>query len=487
MHKSKLVLLLKSFLPEENVRFYEFLSSPYFNKNKTLIKFFEVLGKHYPDFDSEKILKKNIYLKLFPGKEFNEQVLKNLTSELFRLCKDFLQIEFYEKDKNEKHLNLLKQLTLRKADPVYFTELKNFEKQLNEYSELSEKNFYYLFQLEELKISFHLERNEQPKVIEKVMTSGEFLLIYFHLHLTKTISNLNVNRQTYKVDYKTNLPGELFNNINYENIIKYMKDKEIRFSEIFEMYYLRVICNSEISDEKNYFKFKELVIKNLYLLDRVETYGLFNALETYNMRKLISGNEFFMKELHDIYKTEIRNGFYKFSDTSPVTLMKFRNTFNSAVRSGEYEWAEKFISDFQNDVIEPDRKNLIKISQAQISFEKGEIENALSLIADLNPEHLYLKIDIRNLTLMSYYELNYFDSAMSVIDSFRHFISSSKTLSDSFKESNLRFANSLNSLILLNEKDQKEKLADLKIDLIPFKGERRINWLIEKIDEIVKN
>ena len=485
MHKSKLILLLKTFSGEENIRFHDFLSSIYFNKNKTLIKFFEILRKEYPHFDSDKILKKNVYLKLFPENEFNEQVLKNLISDLLKLCREFLEIEIYEKDKNEKQLNLLKQLTGRNADPVYFTELKNFEKQLNELSELSEKSFYYLYQLEELKISFHLERNEQPKVIEKVMKSGEFLLLYFHLHLTKIISNLNVNKHTYKVDYKTNLPGEFFDNINFEKVIKYMKEKDISYSEIVEMYYLRVICNSQQFNEKNYFKFKELVIKNLNLLDRVETYGLFNALETFNMKYYSTSNEFFMNELLDIYKTEIENGFYKFSDTSPVTLMKFRNTFNSAVRSGEFEWAENFLDDFQNDVIESDRNNLIKISHAQINFETGDFEKSLELISEINPDHLYLKIDIRNLTLMSYYELNYLDSAISAIDSFKHFISSNKSLSDHFKESNIRFANSLNSLILFKEKDQKEKLADLKIDLIPFKGERRINWLMEKIDEVI--
>jgi HKD family nuclease len=160
LNKSRLVLTLKSFTPEELKRLGEFLNSPYFNKSKTLVKFYSELKKFYPGFPEEKISREILYRKLFKDKEYNEQVMKNLISDLNKLCRDFLTVEITRADSFENRLNFLRQMILRKTDPVFFSELKNFENELKKTSEISERNFYYLYQLEEAKISFHLERNQ---------------------------------------------------------------------------------------------------------------------------------------------------------------------------------------------------------------------------------------------------------------------------------------------------------------------------------------
>lgn len=483
MRKSKVILLLKTFSGEETKKFEDILKSPYFNKNKTLIRFYSELRKYYPAFPEDKILKENIYLKIFPGKKFNEQVIKNLYSDLFRLIKVFFELELIGTDKYERKINLLKQLVRRKADQVFLSELKDFENELNVQSDISERKFHYLFLLEELKIAYHLERNEQPKVFDMVMRSGGHLILYFHLHFIKTISNLNVNKQTFSISYDINLPQEYFNNTSYENIIKYMMDNEINYSGIFEMYYLRVKCNTPPFEEDHYFKFKELLLNNLKSLDKTETYGLFIALEAYCLRQLTKGNLKFSNELFDLFRIEIEKKFYKFSESSPVTFMKFRNTYLTALRLHEFDWFENFINDFKNDLIESDRDMVLKIAYAYYSFEKSEFEKTLQLLADLNPPQLFLKLDVKNLTLMSHYELNYMDSVLSQIDSYKHFLTGNNSLFESMRESNSRFLNSLNSLILIKEKGQKDNLRGLRENLKPFIGERRIVWLIEKIEE----
>ena len=484
MNKGKLIILLRSFSKEELKKFKDFLLSPYFNKNKTLIKYFTELIKDHPQF--EKADKEKIYTKLFKGKNYNEQVMKNLTSDLKKLCMDFLIIEIGKNDKYENKLNLLRQMILRKADPVFYSELKIFEAELKQVSELSEKNFYFLYQLEDAKISFHLERNEQPLVFDKFLKSGEYLILFFLLNLTKTISNLNVNRQSFNVKHNVNLVQEFFENTNVENIIEYMKSNAIEFSETAELYYYRIICNTPPYDEKNYFKFKDLVLRNINSLNRVEVYGLFNALETFCLIKINSGASDFNRELFEIFKLEIEKDFYKYSETSPLTFMKFRNTYLTAFTLNEYEWIENFIKDYGKEIIESDRENAIRIANAQLEFERGNYEKVLESVAGINADHAYSKIDIRNLTVMSYYELNHIESALSMIDSYRHFINNSSNLSEIFRESHLRFVNSLNSLIIFKGKGQSEKLLELKDKLLPFRNDRRVRWLMEKIDGVEK-
>lgn len=485
MHKSKLLTLLKSFSHLEIRKFHEYISSPYFNRNKTLIKFFNVLKKMYPEFSQEKISKDKIYNTLFPGKKFNEQVMKNLITDLNRHCRDFLEIELYGHDKFERKINLLKQLIDKKNDTAFLAELKILESDLSKQSELSEKNFYYMYLLEDLKISYHLIRNEQPLVFEKVLKSGEFLILFFHLHLSKTLYNLNVNRQSFNVSYKSNLPEMYFENTNYENIINYMKQKGIDFSELIELYYYRIICNTGLTNENIYYKYKELLLKNTGKLKQDEIYGLFIAAEAFCLNKINGGSFEFIRELFEVYNIEIKNGVYKFSQSSPVTFMKFRNTYLTALRLKKFEWTEEFIRKFKDDIIESDRDTVLKIALAQISFEKGNFEKVLDTLSGLKPELLYHKLDIRNLILMCHYENGYYDSVISLIDSFRHFLSGNASLSEAFRENNLRFINALNSFILMKEKNQKDRIEELKLSIMPYKHERRIEWLLEKINKFL--
>lgn len=484
MHKSKLISLIGTFSKDELKRFQDFVNSPYFNKNKTIIRFFNELINHYPDFNSERLSKEKIYARLFPAGKYNEQVIKNLISELLKLANEFLSAELNSLNRFENKMNLLKQLMSRKADAMYNNELKSFENELNDISELSERNFYYLFLLEELKISFHLMRNEQPLVFEKVLNAGEFLIMFFHLHLTKTLFNLNVNRQSFQVAYKTNLPEIFYENIAYENILKYMKDNNMKFSEILELYHYRVICNTKDTEDTVYRNFKDLLLKNINSLRRDEIYGLFIALETYCLGKINSGEGNFIEELFDIYNTEIQNDVYKFSEDSPVTFMKFRNTYLTSLKLKKLDWTENFIEKFKSDIIESDRNSVVKIANAQVLFEKGDYDKVLEMLSNLKPELLYHKIDIRNLILMSYFEKGFYDSVMTLIDSFRHFLSSNKSLSENFKTNNLRFINSLSSFILMKEKNQTDKLDELIHKLFPFQNDRRIEWLIQKINSI---
>ena len=87
MNKSKSVQLLSAFSKDELSRSDDFLKSPYFNKNNRVIRLYKELAKDHPEFNSRNIQKEKLYKELFPGKEYNDQIMKNLNSEFLRLRK----------------------------------------------------------------------------------------------------------------------------------------------------------------------------------------------------------------------------------------------------------------------------------------------------------------------------------------------------------------------------------------------------------------
>ena len=89
MLKSKTLDILGALSPDEVKEFRIFLTSPYYNTNKTVLKFFDILIKFYPDFNQSSLTKENIYAKLHPGSKYKDEVIRNLLSRCFCLEKIF--------------------------------------------------------------------------------------------------------------------------------------------------------------------------------------------------------------------------------------------------------------------------------------------------------------------------------------------------------------------------------------------------------------
>ena len=67
MENFKIIQVLRSFNRKDVKRFGEFVASPYFNKNKSVKKLFDVFEKYHPDFDNRNFTLENVYKKVFQG------------------------------------------------------------------------------------------------------------------------------------------------------------------------------------------------------------------------------------------------------------------------------------------------------------------------------------------------------------------------------------------------------------------------------------
>jgi len=72
MQNSKLITLLKALSPEEFRQFYRYIRTPFFTKSADLLKLYEAIRKHYPDFNSPKLEKERLFKHLYPKETFND-------------------------------------------------------------------------------------------------------------------------------------------------------------------------------------------------------------------------------------------------------------------------------------------------------------------------------------------------------------------------------------------------------------------------------
>ncbi|MBK9225469.1 MAG: hypothetical protein IPL67_00005, partial [Ignavibacteria bacterium] len=148
MKKLLLIQILRTFTKDEINKFDEFLRSPFYNKKPNAIKFFSVLRKHAPDYSDENIGKESIWKQLYPGKNFNGGVLKNLILDLTKLSEKFIEVMQMENSFPENKFLYLDALSKRKIHNKFFLEYESLLKKLEK------SRFYqnYYSDIQKLKI-----------------------------------------------------------------------------------------------------------------------------------------------------------------------------------------------------------------------------------------------------------------------------------------------------------------------------------------------
>ena len=122
-------------------------------------------------------------------------------------------------------------------------------------------------------------------------------------------------------------------------------------------------------------------------------------------------------------------------------------------------------------------------TQPNIYFEKKEFDKALIEVIRVNYNYFVFKFDVRILTLKIYYELNSFEPALSLIDSFSHFLINNKS-AESYRESFLAFLKFVREMVRLKSGSDKKEAAEIKKEILNTKTVLSRNWLLEKAEEL---
>ena len=90
MKNTILLALLGTFEEKELDHLEKSIASSIYLKNRSLRNFFSLLRQFYPDFDDPKLADESLYGSIYPGKEFDETLLNEQTSLLFKITQEYL-------------------------------------------------------------------------------------------------------------------------------------------------------------------------------------------------------------------------------------------------------------------------------------------------------------------------------------------------------------------------------------------------------------
>lgn len=475
MQNSKLIQLLRSLETSEFREFKDYIHSPIFNKNKKIINFFEALKKYYPEFEHKDLTNEIFFKSVFPGEEYDYFKLKNLASDVFGLGKEFLTFISYRDRSNTKDKYLLEQLRDRNLGNIFEQTHKVFKKKLDQIKVKDENYFQKNLDLTEEMLFYKIPIEPDSRFDyfqDELDLYIKFTLIKLMRYYNIMLHEKNQNSFTYKMGF-------------YEEVMAYMKNNNVNNPTI-QIYYNLILLGNE-KKSKYFFELKRLSSKYINELNTEDKFTVYLHLASYCAYNYnIMGKPDFMKEHFLLSKENLKNNTMQLGK---LIYPDFLNHVKIAVRVNEFEWAENYIKDHEDQLTE-EKENTLNFSYGYISYKNGDLDKALELFSKTNFSIYIIKIQVKIILLQINYEKGFNEQVISMIDAFRHYLSREKLILEDYKEFYNDFLKIINELVKLRSGSN---INDLEINLLKIKKaieNIKYNqfgikiWLREKADEI---
>jgi hypothetical protein len=323
---------------------------------------------------------------------------------------------------------------------------------------------------------------------EKLINGLVSFLNYFVLESIKHNDNLLNYSRTYNIKENINKVNQFIEVLNFENMIRYLKDNSSDEFQIVELYYNLLKAFANFEEEKYYFNFKDSLFKCSEHLGLNDNNFLHSRLINYCVIKINLGiNSHFdlNEEIFELYQIYVKNEFYKTISNNNLPFDVYRNVLLNCITTKKLKEMEEFIKVYSEKLLPKHMDSIVNYSYALLYFEKKQFNKAMTCLNKIKFDQFVLKIDMKNLQLKLAYELEHFESVVSMIDSYKHFLKNNTLLSVTRKVMHNNFLNYVSKLVQYQFGSSKVNIPYIFNQLEKSKEVFDKGWLGEKIKLIL--
>lgn len=459
--------------------FNEYVHSPFFNKNTGVVKLFEYVRKHYPNFKEEKILKKEVYQQIFPGTAYNDGHIRILMFALTNLATDFLTYLEFKSDRIFESNMTLKALNSRGLYKQFEKMKRQVSSALNKVSVKNDKYYFnrYQFEVEDLHVlhKTHFDRIEKflhNKGVNNIIFSlSSYYVIWmfrFYLYVLNVRGLYNIQIQISQMD----------------TLLENIKADDYKESPLIPLLYNAIMLHLDEENEIYFNEIKHELFKNFEKLSVTDSLEILINMENYCKRRIRAGKLNYRRELFDLFKFEIAHKTYMAE--GGMTEKMYIGAVETALELNENLWTKKFIHDFKKDLPDHVREDSYKYTMAMYEFSVENFDTAVQLLSKTKYGEVFNKFGIKTLLIACYYELGRFDQMEAVIDSCRHLISSDKYILGERKKFYSNFLKIAKRMIKLKTAFRPVLINEIR-KLLKTSGFVVYSpWIVKKLDEAEK-
>lgn len=464
MTKNKAYQVIAAFNSAEMKAFELFLLSPYYNSNKSMVKLLDIMKKHLHKGDEKKISEEEVFKKIYPGKDYNYGIMKNLLSGLFGLCEKFLAVHPIDGDTTAEFEDSLKRL-------------KNYNKHsleklfLAEYKKLSDKMEYSVLSTE-----YYRNRNRLLETLHKHYTikskySGASVTLYpmsiFSMcdiiaTVKKDIAGMEYLQNQLNHNPEVNVTEAFYRNFDFESFLKEIKGLDEEHYNYISLQIRLMKLYKEHANYENYSVLKEIIFSGIAKYSNSEKWFLTSALFDFVLSNYVkSSTEENLRELAEIRKTQLANVKFNTEGLAPLQAGVFRNIIEIFVIMGDLKFAGEVLDKHLGDIEESKRKSSYAYSMALIEEARGNNEKVLEYIRDVEFSDYQAKYSVKMVALVAFYNLGYVEQGLSAIDSMKHFMKDTNEFTEQVKVHLTSRVTVLEKLFKIKANPEKYSLKDI--------------------------
>jgi hypothetical protein len=468
MANLKLLELLAKLDSREVRRFRDFASSTYFNKREDTACFAQAVCDLHPRFDEKQTEKQALYRKAFPDQAFDAKHLGYLMSWTQQLLEEFLAVESFRAKPLQNRLLVLERLRSWDLDKHYASVLRDIEK-------IQKKNPYRdadyqrsSFELESIKNSYF---DAQKKHIhdDSLIRALEHLDSFYFIEKLRYSCEILNRRQWVKADYE--IPF-------LDNILDFLDNSQAEDNPVASVY-LAVIRTLQDASDDHFQILKEKISESQSLLPRKEKKDVHSYAINFCISRINGGDLNYLNELFELFKSLIELDLL-LDESGALSPWTFKNIVSIACRVEEYNWADSFINQHLDAIPKDFRENARVYNHAYLAFSAGRLDEALSLLQQVEFSDIYYGLDARTILLKLYFMKEELDALDSLMHSFRIWINRNKQISSKLAKPYLNLIASIKELSRIGM--QKEKLLQFQQKIRALDSIADLKWLEKQLE-----
>lgn len=488
MQNSKLITLLRTLDKDEIKELEKLVESPYFSRGRDCAHLLKALKYFYPSFESPELTPAVLFKKMYPGKKYEEaksdSLISTLSTELYKLCKDYLIQAELNGDNFQKDNLLLRQFRKRNLNKEYTKEYEKLCSGIENSSGDSGSIFLNKYLLNLVHGDYTRSTGNIKGLLDSLIAGSEGLTALALIRSFITAGSKH-NAQTYNIHIGYSFTDTFLNSLRLEELLENMKMNNDPFYPYVAAYYMAYMKGKHPGNSVYYRRLKELMEKEGEKFAHSEKHVLYLVLISYLSERTGERRDDALKrELFEIYNTMYRLNIFKPSPRERLDPNIFITALGSAFQLDRHEWAEEFIYTASPDLSPEYREGMKDFALGQLYMRKGEYEKALEKIIHVKYVYNLQKLDVKAMQVKLHYELNNFEQALSVIDAAKHYIATTNEVSDTYKKLHLVMLKYTAELI---KRKTNNNLKDIDMVIEKMKNENQLlsrGWLLKKYEDL---
>lgn len=482
MLNTSIISILRSFSKGEVKEFDKFIISPFFNNQPSLTNFYNELKRFHPGFNSKGLERKQVFERLYPGKQFSDDTIRRLSSDLKRVIDSYIYYKAQEANPIEtrfpKALEYIRRGLVKEGEK----ELEQIGKAINNTQLISNEYIKNRLEFEDLTVQISLSRNQQQMAAGNFLNEIEYLIYFFIFRLAYYIHNINANKIIFNLK-ENDLIFDFIRSVDFETIENLIKtEKKHEINKAIRIHVLVILNYLREKEEKYFIEFKSLLPEVINEFTDHEKYNIFQVAEALCWKKMESINrEKYRRELFEVNNMRLEAKVFS-PDGKQMRVLLFKQILNTSLQLKETGWAREFVKEYAERLPQDVQENMKSFAFANLLFEEEDFEGSLNHLRKIDIDHFALKYDVRNLQLRIFIEMEHIEEALSLIDAYKHFIANNKSVSEYYRQITNNFLRFCKNIIDLKMQKGKLSADEIKRDI---ENENAVNfksWLLEKIN-----